>query len=76
MSHRMIRADQVKRGDVLVDLIGGGTVRQDDGRWPTVLSVSATSDHPPTVHIETSDRPGRVHRLDPPHAVIVQTGQG
>lgn len=68
---RTVRADQVKPGDVVVDLFSGGTVRQVDGCWPTVLSVSLTADRPPTVHVETADRPGRVRRLARSAAVLV-----
>lgn len=67
-----VRADQVRRGDVVTDLIGGGLVRKVDGRWPTVLTVSLGG-HPPTVHIETSDCPGQVHRLPRSAAVMVLT---
>lgn len=67
---RTIRADQVRRGDTVTDLVGGGLVRKIDGRWPTVLTVNLAG-NPLTVSIETSDCPGRVHRLPRSAAVIV-----
>lgn len=65
-----IRADQLRRGDIVTDLVGGGLVRKVNGRWPAVLTVSFL-DQPPTVMVETSDRPGQVHRLSRSAAVVV-----
>lgn len=68
-----VRADQVRRGQVVTD-IAHGRIHRQGGWWPTVTAIEYRErgeDGGPMVYIELSDRPGAVFPLHPDETVTV-----